>query len=417
MPAFPWQRLRQLLGQRLGQPLASARRAVKHAAPIPRPNGPRMQPQPQLLPPEIAGGVSGRIARVEGALVVPPAKGLGNQSVQRSGVLWPDGRLVEESVTWRGTSQVTTRPDMPEGPLEELPGRWLFLGPLFGHFGHFLVESICRIWAMAELEGQLDGVLYVPKFQNRPEHVAEVYRPFLQALGVELPMRNIEDPTRVELLHVPVQGFGMFQMIEGAPEFRDFVRARAGKAIPPEGAEKIYISRSALPAGRGSILGEARLEGWLEAEGYTVFHPQKHGHAAQIAAYRAARSIVAVDCSPLHLLALVGDAGQNTGIIARRGGRLDDYFARQIRAFQGAEARGFDHLTRNWIEKTSNRPSRSSWGEVDFTALHASLLAAGLIHDPTPWPCLTEAEIEAELTRISDHAGQAFKPFEEPRKL
>lgn len=363
--------------------------------------------------PEIADGIADRIALVEGGIVVPPAKGLGNQSVQRSGVLWPDGRLVEESVTWRGPNPVTVQPEMPTGEIAELPGTWVFLGPLFGHFGHFLVESICRIWALGALEGQIDGVLYVPKFQNRPEHVAETYRPLLRALGVSVPMRNLDEPTRVERLHVPLQGFGMFQMIEGAPEFRDFVRARAGRAVAPKGPGKLYISRSALPPVRGSILAEKRLEGWLEAEGYTVFHPQKHGHEAQIAAYRAARQIVAVDCSPLHLLALVGDAGQNTGIIARRSGRLDAIFARQIRAFQGARAEGFDHLRRNWIEDHAARPSRTSWGEVDFTALHASLLAAGLISDPTPWPRLTEAEISAEVARIAAATGQGFKPHGE----
>lgn len=365
--------------------------------------------------PEISGGVSDRLPLIEGAIVVPPAKGLGNQSVQRSGVLMPDGRLVEESVTWRGTGPMTIAPTMPTGEIADLKGTWMFLGPLFGHFGHFLVESICRIWAFEPLRDKIDGVIYVPKFQNRPDHVANVYRPFLQALGVTAPMVNLEDPTRVERLYVPVQGFGMFQMIEGAPEYRDFVRAHAGKSIEPKGAEKIYIARSALPAIRGSILGEKKLEAWLEAEGYEAFHPQKHPHDVQIAAYRAARQIVGVDCSPLHLLALVGDSGQKTGIVARRDGDLDQYFARQIRAFQGGEATAMNFLVRNWIEADATRPSRTSWGEVDFTALHGALLKAGLITNPTPWPRLTEDEIAEEVARIGAGAQTTFKPYEGPK--
>jgi hypothetical protein len=365
--------------------------------------------------PDISGGVGDRIALIEGAIVVPPAKGLGNQSVQRSGVLTPDGRLVEEGITWRGQTPVTIAPAMPTGEIADLKGTWMFLGPLFGHFGHFLVESICRIWAFGPLKDKIDGVIYVPKFQNRPDHVANVYRPFLQALGVTAPMVNLEDPTRVERLFVPAQGFGMFQMIEGAPEYRDFVRAHAGKGIEPKGAEKIYISRSALPAIRGSVLGEKRLEALLEAEGYEVFHPQKHPHDAQIAAYRAARQIVGVDCSPLHLLALVGDSGQKTGIVARRDGDLDQYFARQIRAFQGAEAWPMNFLIRNWIEADATRPSRTSWGEVDFTALHGALLKAGLITSPEPWPRLTEDEIAEEVARIGAGAQTAFKPYEGPK--
>lgn len=365
--------------------------------------------------PDISGGVGDRIALIEGAIVVPPAKGLGNQSVQRSGVLTPDGRLVEEGITWRGQTPVTIAPAMPTGEIADLKGTWMFLGPLFGHFGHFLVESICRIWAFGPLKDKIDGVIYVPKFQNRPDHVANVYRPFLQALGVTAPMVNLEDPTRVERLFVPAQGFGMFQMIEGAPEYRDFVRAHAGKGIEPKGAEKIYISRSALPAIRGSVLGEKRLEALLEAEGYEVFHPQKHPHDAQIAAYRAARQIIGVDCSPLHLLALVGDSGQKTGIVARRDGDLDQYFARQIRAFQGAEAWPMNFLIRNWIEADATRPSRTSWGEVDFTALHGALLKAGLITSPEPWPRLTEDEIAEEVARIGAGAQTAFKPYEGPK--
>jgi hypothetical protein len=366
--------------------------------------------------PDLSHPIAANIARLDGAIVVPPAKGLGNQSVQRSGVLDANGTLVPWSITWRGQAQVTVQPAMPPADsIAHLPGRWMFLGPLFGHFGHFLVESISRIWAFDQLRDQIDGVIFVPKFQNRPDHVANVYRPFLQALGVTAPMVNIEDPTRVDVLHVPQQGFGMFQMIEGAPEFRDFIRAHAGRDIAPQGAEKIYISRSALPAGRGSVLCENLLEARLEAEGYVPFHPQKHDFTAQIAAYKAATHIIAVDCSPLHLLALVGNARQRVGIIARRDGDLDQIFARQIRAFQGADAVAINVLTRNWIEDTANRPSRTSWGEIDFPALSQALHAAGLISGPVPWPALTDSDRDAEVARISAVQGIRFRPYAGPK--
>ncbi len=368
-----------------------------------------------LAVPDISAG-AGPVAVVGRALVVPPPKERVNRPVQRSGVLRPDGSLVPESVTWRGTSQVTVRPPLPAPEaIRDLSGTWLFAGPLFGHFGHFLVESISRLWALGHLPEPVEGVLFVPKFQNRPEHVMATYRPFLQALGVEHAMRNVEEPTRVERLLVPPQGFGMFQMIEGAPEFREFIRARAGKGIEPKGAPRIYVSRSQLPAARGSILGEAVLEARLREEGYEPFHPQKHSFQDQIAAYRAAREVIAVDCSPLHLLALVGDRGQRVGVIARRDGDLDAVFARQIRAFLGAEAVAINHLRRNWIEEHGNRPSRTSWGEVDFAALWASLRGAGLIGGDVPWPALTEAEVAAEVERIGAAQGVRFRPYEGPR--
>jgi len=367
-----------------------------------------------LTVPEIAQGL-GPIPLIQGAIVVPPAKGLGNQSIQRSGVLRPDGGLVPESVTWRGRSQVTVEPRMPApDAIQDLPGTWMFMGPLFGHFGHFLVESVCRLWALEPLRGKIDGVVYVPKFQNRPEHVMATYRPFLEALGVDVPMRNLDEPTRVERLFVPPQGFGMFQMIEGSPEFRDFARAHCGQGIEPKGAARIYISRSALPAQRGSVLGETIIEEHLKAEGYEVFHPQKHSFADQIAAYKAATHVIGVDCSPLHLLALVGHRDQTVAIIARRDGDLDQIFARQINAFQGAETFAINHLRRNWIEAHGNRPSRTSWGEVDFPALGASLREAGLI-EGGDWPALTEEQVREHVERIGAAQGIAFRPYEGPK--
>ncbi|WPY95565.1 glycosyltransferase family 61 protein [Limimaricola variabilis] len=364
-------------------------------------------------PPDLSRPIQGLTRCLDRALVVPPPIGAPNRAVQHSGVLTEARLPVPEAITWRGDSAVTLPPPPPSGPVETLAGRWLFLGPLFGHFGHFLVESIARLWALEGLRDEIDGVLFVPKFQHRVQQVADTYRPFLAALGVDLPMRSLERPTRVERLHVPVQGFGMFGMIEGAAEFRRFMREHAGKAVAPAGAERIYISRSGLPVGRGSILGEARLEAWLADQGYSIFHPQQHDFTSQIAAYKAAREIVAVDCSPLHLLALVGDAEQKVGIIARRPGRLAEIFARQLRAFSGARATAIDALQRNWIEEKAQRPNRLSWGEVDFAAIQTALARGGLVSAAPGWSALGDEDVAAQIDRIAAASGTRFRPYEE----
>ncbi|SDE04803.1 glycosyltransferase 61 family protein [Limimaricola pyoseonensis] len=369
-----------------------------------------------MAPPDLSAPLSGRIATVTGALVVPPPKGSGNRTVQRSGVLGPDGRYVAQSMTWRGERPITLPPaPPPEGEIETLPGRWLFLGPLFGHFGHFLVESLARIWAFDALRHDLDGVLYVPKAQVRPQHVARSFRPLLGALGLDAPMRNLEAPTRVERLHVPPQGLGMFDMIEGAPEFRRFIRRHAGADIPADGPERIYISRSALPAARGSILGESWLERRLAQEGYVAFHPQQHDHRTQIATYKAARRIVSVDGSPLHLLAMVGDAGQRVGIVARRPGGLDEVFARQIRAFSGASVTLCGPPRGNWVPDGAAGPNRLSWGEIDFPRAGAALAEGGLVDHGPSWTGPEPAELAAEIARVGAANGRAFHRFDAER--
>ena len=365
-------------------------------------------------PPPLDAPILRNIDVLERAVVVPPPKGDANRSIQKSGVLDAQGAFVENGITWRNGSQINLAPAMPpESEIQTLAGRYMFAGPLFGHFGHFLVESICRFWAVPHLAGKIDGIVFVPKFQNRPQHVLDVFRPLIEQLGIDVPVLNLEDPTRIETLYVPQQGFGMFEMIEGAPEFRDYVRQSCGKTVKADGPEKIYISRSALPAARGSLLGEARLEELLAAEGYTAFHPQKHNFEEQIATYKAARRIISIDGSPLHLVALVGDAGQKVACIARRAGDLDVIFARQLKAFQGIETTTISALVQDWIPEADNRPSRVSFGEVDFGVMYTALRDGGFITGTVPWPAFTDADRAEMLSELAAQQKTAFKPFRE----
>ena len=352
---------------------------------------------------------------LKGALVVPPPKGDANRSVQKSGVLDADGAFVETSITWRNTNQINLEPPMPaQEDIVPLEGSYMFAGPLFGHFGHFLVESICRFWAVDHLKGMIDGVAFVPKFQNRPQHVIGVFRPLIEMLGVDIPCINIEDPTRVETLYIPQQGFGMFEMIEGAPEFRDWIKSKGGKGVAPQGEKKIYVSRSALPPARGSMLGEKRLEALLEAEGYTAFHPQKHTFEEQIAAYKAATHIISIDGSPLHMAALVCDANQKVACIARRSGNLDEIFARQLKAFQEIETTTISALVQDWIPERDNRPSRVSFGEVDFGVIYDRLLEGGFISGGERWQPFSDADLSELMAELAIAQKVEFKRYVKP---
>lgn len=352
---------------------------------------------------------------LKGALVVPPLKDLPNRTIQKFGVLDAHGAFVENAITWREADALNIEPAMPAADtIETLEGSHMFAGALFGHFGHFLVESICRFWAVDHLKDKIDGVVFVPKFQNRPQDIMRQFKPLIEMLGVDVPCLNLENPTRVETLYVPQQGFGMFEMIEGSAEFRDWVKSKGGKGIAPQGDKKIYVSRSALPPARGSLLGEKRLEALLEAEGYTVFHPQKHTFEQQIAAYKAATHIISIDGSPLHLAALVCDAGQKVACIARRGGDLDEIFARQLKAFQGIQTTTVSALVQDWIPESDARPSRLSFGEVDFGIMYDRLLEGGFIRGGERWTMLPDADRTALLEGLSVAQKISFKRYVQP---
>lgn len=351
------------------------------------------------------------IELVKDALVVPPGAGsIGRQ--QRSGVLTQEGGLVQNSISWNSsTSKVNGAPEMPDAlTIEELPGTWMFGGISYGHFGHFILETLSRMWALDELGDKIEGIVFTPK-QNGPnsQRVMEIYGPLLKALGLNVRGHVTSVPIRVDKLYVPKQGVGLGDLTLGSEKFRRRVRTAAGKDVEPKGAERIYISRSALMRDRGGLIGETVLEELLIAEGYQIIHPQKLGGGDQIAQYKAANDIISVDCSPLHLVAYVGHERQRVAILRRRSMAFAAEMAAQIRKFSNADAFEVDTLIRDWVPCNANRAGRSSFGEIDFPKTYEILKAKGMISSDSPWPALTDEQRDADLVRIAEVHKKTFR--------
>ncbi|MFV0299559.1 MAG: glycosyltransferase family 61 protein, partial [Paracoccus sp. (in: a-proteobacteria)] len=197
------------------------------------------------------------IVIVDNAIVMPPPRGANahNNRFQSSGVLTPEGEMVENSITWGEGRQVNIAPEMPDpATIEHLPGQHMFGGILFGHFGHFLVESTTRLWALDELRPAIQSIVFTPKVNGRPMQIVQHFRPLFNVLGATVPIRSTPVPLRVDRLFVPRQGFGQFELMRGSEAFRADTPRFAGKHVPAKGALKISLSRSGLARDRGGII-------------------------------------------------------------------------------------------------------------------------------------------------------------------
>lgn len=352
---------------------------------------------------------------LENAIVVPPgAKGTGKW--QPSGVLDSEGQFVTNSISWSATDdRINGEPQIPDArDITDLPGTHMFAGISYGHFGHFITESMTRIWALDEVRDKIDGIIFTPKNQMKDNlRPFEVYSDLKDNLGLSgIPITCPAGPIRVEKLYVPKQGFGLGDLTGGSRKFRNYINTHAGVNIEPKGAEKIYISRSMLPPERGGILGEQKLEQYLIAEGYAIFHPQRETKLDQLAQYKAAEMIVSVDCSPLHLLGYVGNSRQRVAILRRRSMAFGELFSRQLSEFKGITSHLVDALVNDWLPENTNRPSRSSFGEVRLSEIYRMLREAGMITSETPWEDLTLEERNADLHRLEETHKLRFKPFQ-----
>jgi hypothetical protein len=213
-------------------------------------------PQSADTQPLPEGGWSQDIRVLTDATVVPP---LENGFVQAAGVLDREGGYCAHGALWRRYRPLTTAPAAPTGEVEELGGRWLWGGVLWAHFGHFLVESTSRLWALDHLDRPVDGILFMPKRPRAGKNTRGFQMDFIGMMAPELPVRVLASPMQVKELIVPGQGFGLGRITAGTSRFRAAIHNRFAHEIQPDGPERIYLSRSALGLGKGECWGR---NGW-----------------------------------------------------------------------------------------------------------------------------------------------------------
>ncbi|SLN26848.1 Methyltransferase domain protein [Roseivivax jejudonensis] len=341
--------------------------------------------------PRPEGGWSDSLQVLDGAVVVPPDTI--SEMRFHAGVLTAEGAPCPEAATWRGVRRITAPPKPPATPPESLPGTWLWGGLLYAHFGHFLVESVTRLWALDHLPEPVEGIVFYAKFDAETEGPRDFHGAFLHQLVTDLPIRIVSRPTEVARLVVPGQAFGLGSAIRGTERFRAAF-ARFGADTAPEGPEKLYVSRAGLGPNRGGLLFESRLEERLAAEGYEIFRPERHDLQTQIARYKAARRIVAAEGSALHLYAFCGDPGQKVAIVVRRMSKSTHHIRTHIEAFAGAEVTLADAIGRAWVPE-GRAPTHMTMAEIDFPRLGATLEEAGFVSGGDTWAPVTEDEARA----------------------
>lgn len=321
-----------------------------------------------------------------------------------SGVLRVDGSFCTPSRGQLGPRRFTPEPTAEQmaQPRKTLAGRHLYGGWLRPHFGHFLLETTSRLWALDQLDRKVDSVVFVPFRGKGGRRARDRYRAFIDLLMDGVPASIINKPYTVEELIVPDPGFGHGPRMLGSPAFRDFIRTRIESRIPPEGPDKIYISRTRLLDKRGGVFGEERIEALMAENGFEIYHPQQHTIHEQLAVYRAARQVVSLDGSALHLVAFAAQPGVKVGIVMRRHAPLVAGLGRHLEAFADADVHLIDGLRGSWVDKGARRVDFRSIGEVDLPKVRDLLASAGFVDPKAPITDLGPDEITkiiAEMDR------------------
>ncbi len=294
--------------------------------------------------------------------------------------------------------------------LPQRPGRWLFGGIGFHHFGHALIYSTARLWALDRLDPPPDGILFFDRGTEggtRPGTTRNLTT-ILATLGIDLPVVTVGTDERVEMLIVPEEGISTATaLFSGTDAYRQFLRARTDALPRLPGPRDVYVSRTGLGLQKAGLMFEDLIQSHLAAAGYQVFHPQRHPLATQIATYRAATRIIGVDGSALHVVAMAARPGTKVAVLGRRP-FYPDAIAAQIRAIGGAEA---TRLTATLATYADTRFARSAnpWFEShalpDLAALGRQLAGAGFLDSVPDWPQPGPDKVAGRLAYVARKTG------------
>jgi hypothetical protein len=212
-------------------------------------------------------------------------------------------------------------------PSDTLPGTWLYGGLLRDHFGHFVNESVGRLWAWKLLNEQPSGIVFLPYgAQVAPDAAARradypILRAVLDLLGIRARVVAPTSLTQVERLIVPEQL--LFHKDRAHPARREVLhrmfRDLAAGPVALDGLTvgRAYISRSRLGIRAGRFLLESVIEENFARAGYAIIHPERLPLAAQVAVYRGLTSVVFAEGSALHLAAPLLPKAARVGVIWR----------------------------------------------------------------------------------------------------
>jgi hypothetical protein len=208
----------------------------------------RAVPPVRVVPP-----VPKNIVHIAGAAIAP----LEGSMDSFTGGVYADGKFLEDSLLERG--QPAPLPEIREC----LPGSYIFGGCLFSHFGHYIWESLARLYAIRQCD------THPILFLSPNDRIFTMQKMFFKTLGIKNEIHLVKVPTSVKNLIYSLPGSAIDPLFITDEQLNalsclNFSKERNG--------EKIWLSRSRVNSGK--IVNEEYIEAELEKIGYRIIHPE-----------------------------------------------------------------------------------------------------------------------------------------------
>lgn len=212
------------------------------------------------------------------------------------GVLDANGKFVKSSRQMRyKNSQFYPRVNPAKQKINYEDIDVIYLGNLYDHFGHFMLEHLTRTYVLGDPKYQSMKCVFVNnrKFKEIDNYIFQ----FMDLLGVKRDdLIILDDSRQFKSVTIPQQSFNLPVCI--SREYGQIFQNMAANVPSGHGAEKIYLSRTALRERR--TFNEEQIENIFRKNGYKVVHPETLSLDQQVAAVKNCKSLAGLAGSALH---------------------------------------------------------------------------------------------------------------------
>jgi len=225
---------------------------------------------------------------------------------QSIGLYSSDGKIVTASQTFRGLNyeeQLSAQLGdfLPHIPATTEKSQIVYLGPLFNQYGHFLTETIARLWYVNETK--YEGSLLFHGTDDQLDR--DFIKLFFELLGITRDrLLTFRTPTRLENVVVPYPSMSnraeIFHCHRLSTEFAAQVHLDSRRL--KTSSQPLFLSRIQLKTGTSKCFGEKRLSTYLKKKKVRVVNPQTLDLQTQIELVNRHDTIIGIQGSALHNL-------------------------------------------------------------------------------------------------------------------
>lgn len=307
----------------------------------------------------VSGILQRELAIREETSVIMLARGRYGGGVYRSST----GDLVAESqlTRWLGRLQhlfPSSFVGAPEQVSEETDV--VYMGTLFAHYGHFMLESLARAWSAAAFPERYRLAWSCAAGNREP---APWQRELMTRLFPDRQMLFFSKSTSFHRIAVPEPAFQI--QWSAHPWFVRPFETFAASIEEPGPTARLYLTRANLDPALRMISGERAIEAIFTANGYEILAPESVPVLEQVRAFRRAEEISG----------FIGTAFHNL-VYARRGTRCVVF------------CRGQPNLNYLLIDRLKDLASRYAdvsckpgWNAVEDEAVRAHSIARDILPD------------------------------------